>query len=60
LLSPEVDLNSLQNDDEKDDIMKNMEQEIACPRCYDIMTLSSDFDRLIYFCQACDLLLMTK
>ena len=34
-----------------------MEQEIECPRCYDIMTLSSDFDKLGYFCQECDLLL---
>jgi hypothetical protein len=32
-----------------------MEQEIGCPRCYDIMTLSSNFDRLGYICQECDL-----
>jgi len=37
-----------------------MEQEIECPRCYDIMTLSSDFDRLGYICQECDLLLVMK
>jgi formamidopyrimidine-DNA glycosylase len=60
LLSPEVDLD-LQNEEEKDDqIMKNMEQEIECPRCSDIMILSSDFDRLLYFCQECQLLLVMK
>jgi hypothetical protein len=41
-------------------ITKNMEQEIECPRCYDVMTLSSDFDRLGYFCQECDLLFVIK
>jgi hypothetical protein len=27
-----------------------IENEIECPRCHDIMTLSSEFDRLCYFC----------
>ena len=31
-----------------------MQQEIKRPRCTDIMTLSSDFDKLLYFCQECD------
>jgi hypothetical protein len=31
--------------------MKNIEQEIECPRCHDIMTSSSDFDKLLYECQ---------
>jgi len=31
--------------------------EIKCPRCYDIMVLSNDFDRLCYFCEECNLLL---
>jgi hypothetical protein len=39
---------------------KDMEQEIECPRCYDIMILSSSFDRLGYICQECDLLLVMK
>ena len=55
LLSPEVDLD-LQKEEENDDqIMKSMEQEIECPRCSDIMMLSSDFDRLLYYCQECQL-----
>ena len=33
--------------------------EIECPRCcYDIMVLSSDFDRLYYFCEECSLSLL--
>jgi ribosomal protein S27AE len=60
LLSPEVDL-GLQNEEEKDDqIMKNIEQEIECPRCSDTMILSSDFDRLLYYCQECQLSLVMK
>jgi hypothetical protein len=35
-----------------------IETEIECPRCYDIMTLSFDLDRLYYVCQECNLLLL--
>jgi hypothetical protein len=59
LLSPEV--HHLQEKDENDyRILKNMEQEIECPRCNDVMTLSSDFDKLVYICEECDLLLVMK
>jgi glycine cleavage system regulatory protein len=37
-----------------------IEIEIDCPRCYDIMTLSNDFDRLYYFCEECNLSLLIK
>ena len=50
----------LQDEEKSDDRLKNIEQEIECPRCYDVMTLSSDFDRLGYTCQECDLLLVLK
>jgi hypothetical protein len=62
LQSPEVDgdLQKEEENENEDQITKNMEQEIECPRCYDVMTLSSDFDRLGYFCQECDLLLVMK
>ena len=48
LQSPGVDGN-LQKEEEnenEDKIIKEMEQEIECPRCSDTMTLSSDFDKL--------------
>jgi hypothetical protein len=32
----------------------SMEQEIECPRCHDVMTLHSEFDRLGYLCEECD------
>jgi hypothetical protein len=30
------------------------EQEIECPRCHDVMTLHSEFDKLGYLCEECD------
>ncbi len=62
LLSSEENLD-IQNEDgnhDDDRTLKSVEQEIECPRCYDIMTLSSNFDRLGYICQECDLLLIMK
>jgi hypothetical protein len=59
LLSPELEFES-QDSEEEDGVMKNMQQEIECPRCCDIMTLSSDFDKILYFCQECDLSLVMK
>ena len=62
LLSSEVDHDIQIGDENHDDDQKlrNMEQEIECPRCHDIMTLSSSFDRLGYICQECDLILVMK
>jgi hypothetical protein len=39
---------------------KDIEQEIECPRCYDVMTLSSNFDSLGYVCQECNFLLVMR
>jgi acetyl-CoA carboxylase beta subunit len=60
LLSTDMELESQEENKNEDQLMKNIEQEIECPRCHDIMTLSSDFDKLLYVCQECDLLLMMK
>jgi C4-type Zn-finger protein len=57
-LTFELDLED--SEEEGDGKIKNMQQEIECPSCYDTMTLSSDFDKLGYFCQECDLLLVMK
>jgi hypothetical protein len=59
LLSPKLNDLDLQ-DVEEDVILTNIQQEIECPRCCDIMTLSSDFDKLLYFCQECELSLVMK
>jgi hypothetical protein len=39
---------------------ENLQQQIECIHCLDVMTLSSDFDKLLYFCQDCRLLLAIK
>jgi C4-type Zn-finger protein len=58
LLSPGVDL-SFQSA-EQGQTVENLQQEIECPRCSAIMTLSSDFDKLLYFCQVRQLSLVMK
>jgi late competence protein required for DNA uptake (superfamily II DNA/RNA helicase) len=44
------------NDNKKIEI----EHEIECPRCHDIMTLSFEFDRLGYFCDECSFSLQNQ
>jgi hypothetical protein len=57
-------VNPLQNENDTEEdqkekmIQDSMEQEIECPRCYDTMALSSDFDKLCYLCQECSLSLL--
>lgn len=58
LLSPELDLD--EQNIEEHNTTKDIEQEIECPRCNDVMALSSDFDRVLYFCQECGLSLVMK
>jgi hypothetical protein len=41
-------------------ILKDLGQEMECPRCSDVMTLSSEFDKLLYFCQECELSLFIE
>ena len=58
LLTPSQDL-SIQSAEE-DQTVKDLQREMECPRCSDVMTLSSDFDKLLYFCQECHLNLVIK
>jgi hypothetical protein len=58
LQNPVADLRL--QEEEKSERLKNIEQEIECPRCNNVMTLTSDFDTLGYVCQECDLLLVVK
>jgi cytochrome c-type biogenesis protein CcmH/NrfF len=56
LQQQQAELDALQNEEEKAQTsLKDIDREIECPRCHDIMILSSDFDRLGYFCQECNL-----
>ena len=47
LLSPEPDP-SIEEEEDRNDTKaaKDIEQEIECPRCYDVMTLSTNFDSI--------------
>jgi hypothetical protein len=61
LLQHQKHVNPLQIEEEdknKTIIHNNIEQEIECPRCHDVMGLSSGFDRLSYVCQECNLSLL--
>jgi hypothetical protein len=56
LLQHQEHANPLQIEEEEENknktiIHNDIEQEIECPRCHDIMALSSEFDNLSYFCQ---------
>ena len=37
--------------------LEEIDREIECPRCHDVMILSFEFDRLGYSCEKCSFLL---
>lgn len=47
------------SEEQQEKIVREIESEIECPRCYDVMTLCSDFDSLHYVCDSCDFVLYT-
>ncbi|HYZ50852.1 MAG TPA: hypothetical protein VE593_08190 [Nitrososphaeraceae archaeon] len=46
-------------ENEEDHKLQELEHEIECPRCHDMMTLSAEFDSLYYTCECCDFSLYT-
>jgi phage FluMu protein Com len=42
---------------EENSILSELDTEIECPRCNEIMELHSKFDELVYFCDSCSFLL---
>jgi hypothetical protein len=38
-------------------VLTELDNEIQCPRCNDIMELCSSFDKLVYTCETCTFLL---
>jgi uncharacterized protein (DUF983 family) len=40
---------------EEDVSVEQLNFEIECPRCNDVMELFSEFDRLSYYCRSCGL-----
>ena len=53
-------LQQRQQQHQEDPRIPEIEEEIECPRCYDIMVLSYDFDKLYYFCEECNLSLFVN
>jgi hypothetical protein len=44
--------------EQKDEpVLTELDSEIECPRCNDIMELCSSFDKLVYSCDSCSFLL---
>jgi uncharacterized protein (DUF983 family) len=41
--------------EEEDVSVEQLNFEIECPRCNDVMELFSEFDRLSYYCRSCGL-----
>lgn len=42
---------------EENPMLSELDTEIECPRCNEIMGLHSKFDELVYFCDNCSFLL---
>ena len=40
---------------EKEVLVEQLNFEIECPRCSDVMELFSEFDHLSYYCESCQL-----
>jgi hypothetical protein len=46
-----------QRQQEENPMISELDTEIECPRCNEIMELHSKFDELVYFCDSCSFLL---
>jgi hypothetical protein len=38
-------------------VLTELDNEIECPRCNEMMELQSNFDKLMYYCESCSFLL---
>ena len=45
------------NEEEQEPALSELDNEIECPLCHEIMELYSKFDELLYSCQSCNFLL---
>lgn len=61
-LESEIDKNRVSSEstsDRGEQICLEIENEIECPRCHDVMALCSEFDNLYYSCLRCGFILYT-
>lgn len=54
---PETLGDSSTNEQEQESVLYELDNEIECPRCHEIMELYSKFDQLLYSCGTCSFLL---
>ncbi len=45
------------NEQKQEPVLSELDHEIECPRCHEIMELYSKFDELLYSCESCSFLL---
>jgi hypothetical protein len=48
---------SSQSEQTQEPVFTELDNEIECPRCHEIMDLQSSFDKLMYSCESCSFLL---
>jgi uncharacterized protein (DUF983 family) len=53
----EVIEESSPQEQKEEPVLPELDMEIECPRCNDIMELHSNFDKLVYMCESCSFLL---
>ena len=53
----EVIEESILQEQKEEPVLPELDMEIECPRCNDIMELQSNFDELVYTCESCSFLL---
>jgi hypothetical protein len=41
----------------EEEVLTELDMEMECPRCHEIMDLQSSFDKLMYSCEGCSFLL---
>jgi hypothetical protein len=44
-------------DQKEESVIKELDMEMECPRCNDVMELCSSFDKLVYSCENCSFIL---
>ena len=45
------------NEQKQEPLLSELDNEIECPRCHEIMELYSKFDEMLYSCENCNFLL---
>jgi phage FluMu protein Com len=54
---PSLERQQQEQRQEENPMLSELDTEIECPRCNEIMELHSKFDELVYFCDSCSFLL---